>query len=101
MISVRVRLYEELNRVLPLQERKTTLSRSVPQGTTLGHLVDILGLDRDDVDLALINSETASFADKLAHGHRVSLYPVFESFDIQKATALRSDSMGQAKTPGP
>jgi len=87
-ISLTIRLYEELNRLLPAAEQKRAFSRELPSGVSLGSLIDALGLDRNEIDLALINSRTASFSDTLSHGDRISLYPVFESFDIRTATAL-------------
>lgn len=89
MISVILRLYEELNRVLPQGEQKRTIVRTVPAGTDLGGLIDILGLDRQEVDLGLINSEPAAFCRILVHQDRVSLYPEFESLNIEGASPLR------------
>lgn len=89
MISVILRLYEELNRVLPQEEQKRTIVRTVPAGTDLGGLIDILGLDRQEVDLGLINSEPAAFCRVLAHQDRVSLYPEFESLNLEDASLLR------------
>lgn len=92
-ITVRLRLYEELNRVMPEEERKTAVLRRLPSGASLGALVESLGLRRDEVDLALVNSRPASFARILEPGDLVSLYPEFESLDIRGATALRGEPL--------
>jgi hypothetical protein len=88
-ITIELRLYEELNRVLPQAERKRTILRALPAGTDLGGLIDSLGLDREEVDLGLVNAEPAPFHRILADRDRVSLYPEFESLNIEGLCALR------------
>ena len=89
MITVSIRLYEELNRVLPQAERKKAIIRSVPQGSTLSRLLPILGLCPEDIDLALVNSRSVSLDHVLRSQDRVSLYPEFESLDIRGVSAVR------------
>jgi hypothetical protein len=88
-ITIQVRLYEELNRVLPAKQRKRSVSRVLPAGSRLVDLLDFLGLKPEEVDLALLNSRSASFQTALKDQDRVSLYPEFESFDIQGVSDLR------------
>jgi len=89
MITVSIRLYEELNRVLPQAERKKAIDRMVPNGSTLRHLLSILGLFPEDIDLALVNSRSVSLDHVLGPQDRVSLYPEFESLDIRGVSAVR------------
>jgi hypothetical protein len=88
-ITIQVRLYEELKRVLPGRQRKSTVAMVLPAGSRLGDLLDLLGLKPEEVDLALVNSRSASFQTALKDQDRVSLYPEFESFDIQGVSDLR------------
>lgn len=96
-ITIELRLYEELNRALPESERKRTILRSVPAGTDLGGLVDRLGLEREEIDLGLINAEPASFDRVLADQDRISLYPEFESLNIEGASPLRAQPLRRTR----
>ncbi|HLP14683.1 MAG TPA: Mut7-C RNAse domain-containing protein, partial [Bacteroidota bacterium] len=48
-----------------------------------------LGIPEENVDAALRNGESAAPDSVLASGDRLSLYPVFESFDISGITRMR------------
>jgi hypothetical protein len=50
MLTVHVRLYEELNQVLPASERKRTVPRTLPLGARLSRLLDALGLASETID---------------------------------------------------
>ncbi|MFO7877402.1 MAG: hypothetical protein R6U55_12550 [Desulfovermiculus sp.] len=54
MLTVHVRLYEELNQVHPASERKRTVTRTLPLGSRLSRLLDALGLSSEAIDLALV-----------------------------------------------
>ncbi|MFO7876155.1 MAG: hypothetical protein R6U55_06190 [Desulfovermiculus sp.] len=54
MLIVHVRLYEELNQVLPASERKRTVTRTLPLGSRLSRLLDALELSWEAIDLALV-----------------------------------------------
>ncbi len=96
-ITIQLRLYEELSRVLPAKQRKSTVARVLPAGSRLGDLLDLLGVEREEVDLALVNSRSASFQAPLKHQDRVSLYPEFESLDIRSVTVLRDRPLRATK----
>jgi len=89
MLTVHVRLYEELNQVLPTSERKRTVARTLPLGSRLSRLLDALGLASEAIDLALVNSRSVSLQHELQDQDLISLYPEFESFDMSGFTAVR------------
>ena len=89
MLTVHVRLYEELNQVLPASERKRTVPRTLSLGSRLSRLLDALGLSSEAIDLALVNSRSVSLQHELQDQDLISLYPEFESFDIRGLTAVR------------
>jgi hypothetical protein len=89
MLTVHVRLYEELNHVLPPSERKRIVTRTLPRGSRLSRLLDALGISSEAIDLALVNSRSVSLQHELQDQDLVSLYPEFESFDIRGLTAVR------------
>jgi len=64
---------------------------------SLKDLIECLGIPSDEVDMVLVNSESVDFSDIVKDGDRVSLYPVFESFDISSAAKVRSRPLRQPR----
>ncbi len=58
MITVHVRIYEELNQFLPSSERKRTVARTFHRGSRLSRLLEALGISLEaiDPDLAWVNN---------------------------------------------
>ena len=86
---VRVRFYQELGDFLAPQRRGREFEVTVHDGTTTKALVEHCGVPHGEVDLLLVDGESVDFAHKLRDGQRVSVYPVFESFDISALTRVR------------
>ena len=97
MITVQVRLYEELNRVLRPEERKGTVQQRLPANSTVCDLVHSLGLELEEVDLALVNSGPTPFHHLLQDRDRVSLYPEFEAMDISSVSLLRGSPLRKTR----
>jgi uncharacterized protein len=79
---IHVRCYEELNEYLPPGRRKLRFEQAVAQGATVAGLLEMLGIPAQEVDLVLVDDESVGLGHRLYDGARVSVYPVFESFDI-------------------
>ena len=86
---VRVRFYQELGDFLAPHRRGREFELTVHDGTTTKALVEHCGVPHGEVDLLLVDGESVDFACKLHDGQRVSVYPVFESFDISSLTRVR------------
>ncbi len=86
---VRVRFYQELGDFLAPHRRGREFELTVNDGTTTKALVEHCGVPHGEVDLLLVDGESVDFAHKLRGGQRVSVYPVFESFDISALTRVR------------
>ena len=86
---VRVRFYQELGDFLAPHRRGREFELTVHDGTTTKALVEHCGVPHGEVDLLLVDGESVDFACKLQDGQRVSVYPVFESFDISSLTRVR------------
>lgn len=59
--------------------------------------IESLGVPHTEVDLILINGVEATFSTQLSDGDRISVYPVFESFDIGALARLRPDPLRQPR----
>ncbi len=83
------RFYEELNDYLPEAERKQSLAVGFGKNTSVRELIEEIGVPAGEIDRILVNGESVGFDHRLAGGERVSVYPVFESFDISPLIRLR------------
>lgn len=89
MIVAYVRFYEELNDFLPSRLSKKTLKKELLLPTTVKNLVESYGVPHTEVDLILVNGESVSFGQIIVDQDRISVYPVFESFDITSVKHLQ------------
>lgn len=88
-VQLTLRLYEELNDYIPPDKRKVSFAHTVGDGSTIEHVMRTLSVPLDDIELVLVNGESADFSHRLHNGDRVSVYPVFESLDISSRLRLR------------
>jgi uncharacterized protein with PIN domain/sulfur carrier protein ThiS len=88
-INVMIRLYEELNSCLSPDRRKRDFILAVASGTPVKELIEKLGIPLSLVDLVLINGKSVDMEQTLNDGDRLSIYPVFETFNISSVTHLR------------
>jgi hypothetical protein len=83
------RFYEELNDGLPEDSRKVETPFRFNEPCTIKEAIESFGVRPDDVDLVLVNGVSADFGYFLKDGDRVSVYPIFERFDISDVTKVR------------
>ena len=86
---MRIRFYQELGDFLAPDLRGREFELAVHDGTTTKALVEHCGVPHGEVDLLLVDGASVDFGHKLRDGQRVSVYPVFESFDISGLTRVR------------
>ncbi len=89
MINIYLRFYEELNDFIPKHLSKKILEKELLLSTTVKDLVESFNVPHTEVDLILVNGQSVSFDYKIADQDRVSIYPVFESFDISSIQHLQ------------
>lgn len=87
--TVHIRFYEELNDFLPLRQRKVQFAHTFSGNMTIKDVVESLGVPHAEIDLILINRKSVTFNYKPGEGDLISVYPVFESFNISNVTHLR------------
>lgn len=88
MPSFTIRVYEELNDFIPRKFRKRSFSHTVFLPTTVKDIIQSLGIPHTEVDLILVNGHSVGFDFKPENGDHISVYPVFESLDIEPLTRL-------------
>jgi uncharacterized protein len=90
MASVTIRFYEELNAFLPAEKRKRPFEVDIPKGCTVKAMIEDLGVPHTEVDLVLANGESVDFSYQPSAGDRISVYPMFESWDIGSLSRVRA-----------
>jgi hypothetical protein len=91
------RFYAELNDHLPPEERYQNLEKRFFVPASVKDMIESFGVPHAEVDLVLINGEPAEFSRTVADGDRVSVYPVFEAFDIAGVSPLRVEPLREPK----
>lgn len=89
MRTVIIRFYEELNDFLPENRRRKDFEVTVDGGRSVKDMLADLGVPHEQIDLILANGRSVGFDYVLADGDRLSVYPVFESFNLNGITRLR------------
>jgi uncharacterized protein with PIN domain len=90
MAVANFRFYEELNDFLPPRRRKRAFACVCPAGATVKHAIEALGVPYTEVELILANGESVDFSYLMRGGDRISVYPVFESFDVTPVLRVRT-----------
>ena len=91
------RFYEELNDFLPSEKRKKLFSYAFNGNPSVKDAIEAMGVPHVEVDLILVNSLPLDFSYKLKNADYVSVYPIFESFDIASVTHLREKPLWDLK----
>jgi uncharacterized protein with PIN domain len=89
MVTATFRFYEELNDFLARPLRRHDFSCACARDATTKHMIEALGVPHTEVELILVNGESAGFEHKLNDGDRVAVYPKFEALDIQPLLRVR------------
>lgn len=84
------RFYEELNDFLPAKYQKNNFPFYFHGTPSVKNAIETIGVPHTEVDLILINGESVGFEYLLIGDEQVSVYPVFETFDISPVIKLRA-----------
>lgn len=91
------RFFEELNDFLPIEERGIPFLYLVKGNPSVKDSIEALGVPHVDVDMIIVNGEPVDFTRKLKDKDQISVYPVFESFDISGVSPLRTKPLRETK----
>jgi uncharacterized protein with PIN domain len=87
------RFYAELNDHLPLEQRYATLEREFYVPASVKDMIESFEVPHTEVELVVVNGESADFARLIQDGDRVAVYPVFESLDVTPELLVRPRPM--------
>lgn len=91
------RFYEELNDFLRPKQRKTCFPYSFKGNVSIKDLIESLGVPHTEIDLILVNGNSVDFNYIVRDCDYISVFPVFEKFDISSVTHLRSKPLRTTK----
>lgn len=87
--SATFRFYEELNDFLPESRKKRDFLYAFHNSPAIKDPIEAIGVPHTEVELILVNGVSVGFDYRLKDGDRVSVYPVFEAFDVSALVRLR------------
>ena len=73
------------------------MERACAPGQTVKDLVEAMGVPHTEVDLLLVDGRSVDLGYRLRDGDRVSVYPVFEAFDISPVSQVRPRPLRQTR----
>ena len=91
------RFYEELNDFLPIEKRKARFENKFIDRTSVKDMIESLGVPHTEIDLILVNGNSVNFSYLVDDNDDISVYPVFESFDISDVQHLRDQPLRNPK----
>lgn len=80
--NVTIRFYEELNDFIKSKLRKKQIETSYLGKRTVKDLIESFGVPHVEIDLILVNGKSVGFDYIVKDKDQISVYPVFERFDI-------------------
>ena len=95
--TVYLRFYEELNDFLSTLKKKTRFEHNFIDRTSVKDLIESFGVPHTEIDLILVNGKSVSFDYIINDKDDISVYPVFESFDISDVQKLRAGPLRDPK----
>jgi len=87
------RFYAELNDFLPSHKRQRDFTHSFELNAPVKDMIEAQDVPHTEIDLILVNGQSVDFSYLVQDGDRISVYPVFESFDISPVVRLRPNPL--------
>src|SRR2546428_775045 len=84
------RFYEELNDFLAPARRKQDFNLRCAEAATVKNAIESVGVPHTEVELILANGESVGWSYRVQDGDRISVYPMFECFDVAPLLRLRA-----------
>ncbi len=91
--TCQMRFYEELNDFLPPARRKVRFIHEFRRRASIKDMIEAIGVPHTEIDLILVNGRSVDFSHIVRDGDQISVYPLFEAFDIQSLVRVRPRSL--------
>jgi uncharacterized protein len=97
MKRARFRFYAELNDFLLDDARGSDLTREFELGASVKDMIESFGVPHTEIDVVLVNGKSVDFSHRVQDGDHISVYPVFESFDISEVVRVRPEPLRESR----
>ena len=87
--NIEIRFYQELNDFIRKYPKKKPFNYTFRAKRSIKDLIESLGVPHTEVDLILVNHRAVNFDYIVRDRDRISVYPMFESFNISHLSPLR------------
>jgi uncharacterized protein with PIN domain len=87
--TVRLRFYEELNDFIAPARRRREFELLCAEAATVKNAIESVGVPHTEVELILANGVSVDFSYRVGEGDRISVYPMFEAFEISPLLRVR------------
>jgi uncharacterized protein with PIN domain len=84
-----LRFYAELKDFLAADRCSGTVTHIFDVPGSVKDVIEACGVPHTEVDLILANGESVDFSYRVADGDRISVYPLFEAFDVSSVVRVR------------
>jgi uncharacterized protein len=88
-LGVEVRYYAELRDFLPPAQQDGVIRHRLREPGSVKDVIESHGVPHTEVELILVNGQSVGFEHQVHGGDRVSVYPVFEAFDVAELVRVR------------
>lgn len=95
--TVTIRFYEELNDFIKTEIQKKDITFQLSGSPTVKDVIESFGVPHTEVDLILVDGESVNFNYHLKPGNHISVFPKFESLDIQSVSQIRAEPLREVK----
>ncbi len=95
--TIRLRFYAELNHFLPANLQQTSFDYSFPGPITIKEVIESMKVPLSEVDLILVDSKPVDFNYPVNDFDYISVFPVFEQFDISETSRLRKTPLRSSR----
>lgn len=92
-----IRFYSELNDFLRNHPKKEDIRYSFQGRRSIKDLIESFGVPHVEVDLILVNGISTGFDYIVKNGDRISVYPMFESCNIEAISKLKRKALRDTK----
>lgn len=89
MPHANIRFYAELNDHLPQEHRRTIIAVPIDGTISVGEIIAGFEVPVTEVDLVLVNGISVGLSHLVNANDLISVFPVYESFDISSLTKIR------------
>jgi hypothetical protein len=92
-----LRFYAELKDLLASERRSGAVAHTFDVPGRVKDVIESYGVPHTEVDVILANGESVDFSYRVCDGDRISIYPVFEAFEVTSLVRVRPKPLREVR----